>query len=410
MFILENGENALPVKIWLENESDLEQGCLEQARNLSRLPFLYKWIALMPDAHQGMGMPIGGVIAAVDTVIPNAVGVDIGCGMCYVSSDVPAHVLKIPAGGEGTLLQALIGDILRDTPVGFAHHSAPCPSRTLDGARKKARDYRSCQTLWPQIEAGYRQIGTLGGGNHFIEIQEDEAGMTALMIHSGSRNFGKRICEYFHGKALQLNRKMGSSLPESWRLAYLPAASEEGKEYILWMRLAMDFAMENRACMMERVRRMLENRVKRHAGRSPSFGEEINCHHNYASLEEHYGRRVWVHRKGAVRARRGEKALIPGAMGSFSYVAEGLGNPESFHTSSHGAGRLYSRKAAVKKFAAEEVLRDLKETGVVLGKHNKRDVAEESRFAYKDIDGVMDCQRDLVRPLKKLRTVGVVKG
>ncbi len=176
------------------------------------------------------------------------------------------------------------------------------------------------------------------------------------------------------------------------------------------MNLALDYAYENRQRMMDRVMEIVAKHLKKYAGVDAEFGEIINCHHNYAAIENHYGENLWVHRKGATRARTGETAVIPGAMGSYSYVVEGLGNPESFCSSSHGAGRAYSRKGAMEAFSTEQVILDLRERQVVLGKRRKNDVAEECRFAYKDIDQVMEQQKELVRPLKKLRTVGVVKG
>ncbi len=234
--------------------------------------------------------------------------------------------------------------------------------------------------------------------------------MLGIMVHSGSRNFGKRICDAFHLAVRQLNANANGEVPDERRLAYLPLASEEGRQYLNWMSLALDFALENRSRMMTVAQEVLERWVFRYAGISFDYTERINCHHNYAAKERHYGKDVWVHRKGATRALAGELAVIPGAMGSYSYVVEGLGNPESFCSSSHGAGRRYARKTAMGKFSAEQVMLDLKEQGVILGKHNKADVAEESRFAYKDIDEVMEQQRDLVRPVKRLKTIGVVKG
>lgn len=230
------------------------------------------------------------------------------------------------------------------------------------------------------------------------------------MIHSGSRHLGKAICDYFHKQARELNRLWYSEVPEEYRLAFLPIASEEGKQYIHWMQLAMAYAFENRERMLSVTRDIVSRQLKKFTDSNVEFSEEINCHHNYASLENHYGANVWVHRKGATRVREGEQAVIPGAMGSYSYVVEGKGNPESFYTSSHGAGRSYSRSGAMKAFTTEQVIVDLKEQGVVLGKRKKNDVAEECRFAYKDIDEVMAQQEDIVRPLRKLKTVGVVKG
>lgn len=410
MFELENELGKYPLKVWLKSEKDLEASCLEQARHLMQLPFLHKWVCLMPDTHAGMGMPIGGVIAAKDVIIPNAVGVDIGCGMAYAGTNIPVKVLKETMTGNGNLIQGMVGDILRNIPVGFSHHKTPMPCYTMDQALEEMSRYEKEGELLGQLEAGYFQIGTLGGGNHFIELQEDDNGYLSVMIHSGSRHFGKSVCDYFHQKARELNNRWYSQVPDEYRLAFLPVDTEEGRAYLDWMNLSMAFARENREKMILAVKAVLEKWIGRHTDLTLEYQDEINCHHNYAALENHYGENVWVHRKGAVRAGNGELTVIPGAMGSYSYVVMGLGNPLSFCSSSHGAGRAYSRKGAMAAFTCEEVMVDLKDQGVILGKKNKRDVAEESRFAYKDIDEVMANQGDLVIPVKRLRTVGVVKG
>ena len=411
MFVLYDKEAMnVPVKVWLPDEAALEASCREQAMNLSKLPFLNGWVCLMPDTHAGMGMPIGGVIAAEDVLIPNAVGVDIGCGMAYTETGVRAEELKNVMTGNGNLVQAIIGDIMRNVPVGFAHHKNPMSSYVLDRALDEMDKYETDGELLGQLDAGYFQIGTLGGGNHFIELQEDEEGYLAVMIHSGSRHFGKSVCDYFHQKARTLNQKWYSQVPDSFRLAFLPADSPEGRQYQNWMQLSMDFAAENREKMMLTVKAILEKWIGKYTDLTLNFSGEINCHHNYAALENHRGKEVWVHRKGAVEAKNGQRAVIPGAMGSYSYVVMGLGNEESFCSSSHGAGRRYSRKGAMEAFSCEEVILDLERQGVVLGKKGKADVAEESRFAYKDIEEVMENQKDLVIPLKRLKTIGVVKG
>ncbi|WOO39077.1 RtcB family protein [Anaerocolumna sp. AGMB13020] len=410
MFVIANKETDHPIKIWLDGEKSIEETCLKQAYNLSRLPFLHQWVALMPDTHAGMGMPIGGVIAAKDVIVPNAVGVDIGCGMAFVGTNILVEEIKDIKTGSGSLIQAIISDILRNVPVGFNHHKHPQPCNTLERAFEELEKYEANAELLGQLEAGYFQVGTLGGGNHFIELQEDEEGYLGIMIHSGSRNFGKQVCDAFHQTARELNSKWKSSVPDEYRLAFLPVDTKEGKQYINWMNLALNFAEENRLRMMLAVKAILDKWMGKYTNLTLEYNMEINCHHNYASLEQHYGKEVWVHRKGATRAREGELAVIPGAMGSYSYVVEGLGNEMSFHSSSHGAGRRYSRKGAMENFTAEEVMVDLQKQGVVLGKHNKKDVAEESRFAYKDIDEVMENQKDLVKPVKRLKTVGVVKG
>lgn len=410
MQIIDSEKIRRPIKIWVDDVNHIEESCLEQAYHLANLPFIYQWVALMPDTHTGMGMPIGGVIACQDVIIPHAVGNDIGCGMAYISTDVPAELLTEIITPNGTLLQAIVGDILRNIPVGFAHHKTDQPSKVLAKASQNPSLSLSRQSdLLPEIEAAYRQIGTLGGGNHFIELQKDEAGYLAIMLHSGSRRLGKEICHYFNQLAKMLNARWHTKVPEEYGLPFLPIDSEEGQAYLAWMTLALDFAEENRAVMLEKVKQIVEKWLAKMA--IPiHWQENINCHHNYAALEHHYGRDVWVHRKGATSAQLGQLAVIPGAMGSFSYIVEGLGNAESFCSSSHGAGRLYSRKGAMKAFSQEEVIVDLKKQGVVLGKHHKTDIAEESRFAYKNIEEVMALQNDLVIIKKRLQTMGVIKG
>ncbi len=410
MFVLYNENTRFPVKIWLEDESRLEQSCLEQAYHLSQLPFLHKWVCLMPDTHTGKGMPIGGVIAAKNVVIPNAVGVDIGCGMDFIPTDVRVEDIRDIQTGNGTMIQSMIGSIMRAIPLNMERYKSPQPSAVLDQAKLEMEKYAADPQLVPLIDDGYFQVGSLGGGNHFIELQEDQDGYLCLMIHSGSRHLGKAICDHFHEKARALNKTWYSEVKEEHHLAFLPVHTEEGQQYIHWMNLAMDYAFENRARMLDKTCAIIEETVAKHTGRTPVFGEEINCHHNYAALENHYDANVWVHRKGATRVREGELAVIPGAMGSYSYVVQGKGLEESFCTSSHGAGRTYSRTGAKQAFSVEQVIVDLKEQGVVLGKRKKNDVAEECRFAYKNIDEVMEQQQDMVTPIRKLKTVGVVKG
>ena len=410
MYVISNENTKFPIKVWLPQNAAPEESCVEQAYHLANLPFLHKWVALMPDTHTGMGMPIGGVIASEEVVIPNAVGTDIGCGMGFVGTNIRAEEIRNIDTPNGSLIQGIVGDILRNIPVGFNHHKQPQNSASLDKAMQMLERFEEDKELLPEIEAGYYQAGTLGGGNHFIELQEDEAGYVGIMLHSGSRHFGNEICSYFNRKAKELNEKWHSTVPAEYRLAFLPMDTKEGRQYLNWMNLALDFAYENRARMLSDVKVIFEKWIGKYTDLSVQYSDEINCHHNYAAMEHHFGKNVLVHRKGATRAREGEIILIPGAMGSYSYVVQGKGNPERFCSSSHGAGRRYSRKGAMQAFSCEEVLSDLSLQGVVLGKHNKKDVAEESRFAYKDIDEVMANQSDLVEPVKRLKTIGVVKG
>ncbi len=410
MFVISNENTRFPIKIWLKDISRLEGSCLEQAYHLAQLPFLHKWVCLMPDTHTGKGMPIGGVIAAKDVIIPNAAGVDIGCGMDYIPTNILVEEIRKVQTGNGTILQAVIGNIMRTIPLATERYREPQKSRVLDRAKQEPEKYQEDQELLPLIEDGYFQVGSLGGGNHFIELQEDQDGCLCIMIHSGSRHLGKEICDHFHKKARELNRRWYSEVKDEYQLAFLPVQAREGQQYINWMNLALDYAFENRERMLEKTCSIVKETIEKYTDMIVEFGEEINCCHNYAALENHYGENVWVHRKGATRVREGELAVIPGAMGSFSYVVEGAGNPLSFCSSSHGAGRNYSRTGAMREFSVEKVMTDLKEQGVVLGKRRKNDVAEECRFAYKDIDQVMAQQMDLVTPVRRLRTVGVVKG
>ena len=410
MFVLYDEKTRFPVKVWLEDESQLEENCLEQAYHLSQLPFIHKWVCLMPDTHAGREMPIGGVIATKDVIIPNAVGVDIGCGMDFIPTNIRVEDIRGIQTGNGTMIQAIIGNIMRAIPLNTERYKTPQESEVLDRAQQEMEKYEENAELVPLIRDGYFQVGSLGGGNHFIELQEDQEGYLCIMIHSGSRHLGKAICDHFHEKARALNQMWYSEVKDEYHLAFLPVHSKEGQQYINWMNLAMDYAFENRARMLDKTCAIVKEQIEKHTDLTVEYGEEINCHHNYAALENHYDANVWVHRKGATRVREGEMAVIPGAMGSYSYVVEGKGNKESFCTSSHGAGRNYSRSGAMQAFSIEKVMVDLKEHDVVLGKRKKNDVAEECRFAYKDIEQVMAQQLDIVTPVRKLKTVGVVKG
>jgi len=415
MFIINEPDKQIwPIKVWLENISQLDEACLRQAKNLSNLPFARKWVALMPDTHSGFGMPIGGVLATEGVIIPNAVGVDIGCGMVFVQTDIPVQAILSVDTPNGKLGNAIIGDILRNIPTGSEHHKQrrECASvRKFEANMTDRMKTGLAKELLKELDKACYQIGTLGSGNHFIELQTNEEGKLGIMVHSGSRNVGFKICHFFNNLAKELNKGWRSGIPAEWDLAYLPTDTEYGEEYIKWMNFALEFAKENRAQMMQEVIDIVFEKAAKHAGiTGVKLSERINCHHNYASYEEHYGNKVWVHRKGAISARKGELGIIPGAMGSTSYLVKGRGNPESFHSCSHGAGRLMSRTEAKAKFGVQETIQDLKNLGVFLGKVKKSDVGEESRFAYKDLDFVLANELDLVESVGKLKTVAVVKG
>ncbi len=235
--------------------------------------------------------------------------------------------------------------------------------------------------------------------------------MLCIMLHSGSRNVGKQVCDYFNKIARQLNERWHSVVPASCQLAFLPVEDDAGRSYLQWMDMALNFARENREAMKEKVKSILYRLIEKYTDFGPiNIDMEINAHHNYAALENHYGDNVWVHRKGAIRVRAGELGIVPGAMGRASYIVKGLGNPESFCSCSHGAGRTMGRKKALATFSAKKVLQELENREVILATHSTKDIADESPFVYKDIDDVIAQEADLAVPVLKLQTVAVVKG
>ena len=419
LFVIEGRSNEegqkKPIKIWLESIEHLDLNCLEQALNLADLPFIHKWVALMPDTHMGYGMPIGGVIAARGVLIPNAVGVDIGCGMAFLRTNIPAELVR-QRTSQGPLAQVISINILREIPVGFSHHKEPQKSACLDALTASGSDFAREMDLHPQLAgacfpSAFKQLGTLGGGNHFIELQEDEEGRLCVMLHSGSRNVGKQVCDYFNKLARSLNERWSTRVPPERQLAFLPVDDDAGHSYLRWMEMALAFARENRQAIKETVQSILFKLVERHTGfKDIQVDMEINAHHNYAALENHYGENVWVHRKGAIRAQKDELGIVPGAMGRASYIVKGLGNPESFCSCSHGAGRKMGRKKALATYTSQEVLSELASREVALATRSTRDIADESPFVYKDIDDVIAQESDLVVPVLKLHTVAVVKG
>ena len=381
--------STIPIKIWTDTAED---GAIEQAQNLAGLPFAKKWICLMPDTHLGYGMPIGGIIATEEVVIPNAVGVDIGCGM-------KARKTNLTELDKETL-KNILNQIQRDVPTGFNHQLKPQPLSQELMDMTKSISYENT-VIREIVNKMPKQMGTLGGGNHFIEIQKGDDGHIWIMLHSGSRGIGKMTCDYYNKMAETLNAQWYSY--QAKELAFLPLKSPQGMEYMQAMKIAMRFAEENRLMMLERVTDAMKKFCP-----SMEVEEAIDTHHNYASLESHYEKNYLVHRKGAVRAIG--KVIIPGSMGSYSYIGEGLQNPESFWSCSHGAGRRMGRKEATRQYSVQQVLEEMKAKDIELYKVKKDDVAEECAAAYKDIDEVMENQKDLVKPLVKMHPIGVVKG
>jgi tRNA-splicing ligase RtcB len=378
----------IPIKLWLD---EIDEAALEQAKNLANLPFALRHIAIMPDAHPGYGMPIGGVLATQDVVIPNAVGVDIGCGV-VAQKTVLNEITEEQLRGVIHLIKARI-------PVGFAHNSEPQDNLLMP----ELNENTPISSLL--FEEARFQLGTLGGGNHFIEIQRGNDQHICVMVHSGSRNLGKKIADFYNREAKEENKRSFAQIT-SKDLAFLPLSTETGKEYLAEMRYCVAFALANRHLLMEKIIGCLDQILKKDI---VGNNEMINIAHNYASIENHFGKNVVVHRKGATSARTGEIGIIPGSQGTKTYIVEGLGNPESFMSCSHGAGRKLGRNEAMKTLDLKEEIEIMNSQGILHSIRNIKDL-DEATGAYKDIDQVMENQRDLVRILVELKPIAVVKG
>jgi tRNA-splicing ligase RtcB len=348
----------------------------------------------MPDTHVGYGMPIGGVLATNNVIIPNAVGVDIGCGMCAVKTNVNVddvsreQVIKIMDG------------IRQLVPLGFNRHK----ERQDESLMPQGFRVDEMVVVKREYQAALKQLGTLGGGNHFIEMQRSDEGFLWIMVHSGSRNFGLQVAEYYNKKAKKLNQIYNSTVDPKADLAFLPFETDDAHLYYKEMQYCTQFAFANRKLMMERIQHVVSSVLN-----AVIYEPIINIAHNYAAWEEHFGEKVIVHRKGATSAKLGEIGIIPGSQGTKSYIVEGLGNPESFMSCSHGAGRVMGRKAAIRNLDLETEKRKLDELGIIHSIRNKSDL-EEASSCYKDIAQVRELQKDLVKIKTELSPLAVVKG
>ena len=380
---------------WCENP---EEGALNQAIRISEHPWLVGNVCLMPDTHEGYGMPIGGVVALDNAICPNMVGVDIGCGMLAVKTsltDITVDQLKAILGGSKENKGGIRGRI----PVGFNHHN-----KDQDHPLFNLPVWEDTTICREEKNSARRQIGTLGGGNHFIEIQRGDDGHIWFMIHSGSRNLGYKVAKYYNEKAKDLCLLWKQDQIVRDDLAVLPKGTKEFDDYLREMDLCLEFAYANRELMAK----VIKEEFVRVCG-DVEFIEEINIHHNYASLENHYNRNVWVHRKGATLARLSTTGIIPGSQGTASYIVQGKGNEVSLQSCSHGAGRKMSRKKAQENLDLAEEQRKLDEKGILHAVRHQSDL-DEASGAYKDIDVVMEEQKDLVEILVKLSPLAVVKG
>ena len=396
---------GVPIKAWTQGV-EVDEKAREQLLRVARMPFIHRWVAAMPDVHWGVGATVGSVIPMKGAVIPAAVGVDIGCGMIALETSLSASDLPDGLGGVRSAIE-------RAVPHGRTDRGgrndrgawAEPPDRAVDAWAALEPRYRAIVDAHPKVGRGVdvRHLGTLGTGNHFIEVCLDERDRVWFMLHSGSRGVGNRIGRYFIELAKQDMRTWFVNLPDE-DLAYLPEGTEHFEDYWRAVAWAQDYAAANREIMMRAVVEAV-----RASGAVPEFEETgaiVNCHHNYVAREHHFGANVFVTRKGAVRAREGDLGIIPGSMGAKSFLVRGKGAAESFHSCSHGAGRRLSRTQARKTFTVEDHERATR--GVECRKD--ADVLDETPAAYKSIDAVMDAQRDLVDVVHTLRQVVCVKG
>lgn len=384
--------HKVPIKMWLD---DIEESALIQAERVADLPFVFRHVALMPDTHMGFSLPVGGVCATDGVVVPVMVGVDIGCGMCAI----PTKFTTDDIDRRG--MQSIINTMKRTIPVGMTWNK----DKQDESLMPRSTDLP--KIVGQQYERALYQIGTLGSGNHFLELQVSLSDNHIwIMIHSGSRNLGKQVADEYNKIAVTLNKKWHTSVDPKWELAFLPLDTPEAKAYLDEMQYCVDFALANRKLMMERVLQAFEHEMKTE---DVADGEMINIAHNYARMESHFGKNVLVHRKGATSARKGEIGIIPGSQGTKSYIVMGLGNEESFQSCSHGAGRKMGRKDAQRRLDLEIEKKKLDDQGIIHGIKNVEDL-DEAAGAYKDISTVMENQSDLVSIIHELSPLAVVKG
>jgi tRNA-splicing ligase RtcB len=389
-------ERGSLIKSWTRGVP-VEASAEAQLRATADLPFIHKWLAVMPDCHFGYGSTVGSVIPTKAAIVPAAVGVDLGCGMSALQTSLRASDLPDSLGAMRSVIEAAV-------PHGRGSFGdVPLSQRATWHAMEPA--FHTLHEKHPKLEAGNAsaQLGTLGGGNHFIELCLDELDNVWVMLHSGSRGIGNRIGTYFIELAKEEMRRWFINLPNE-DLAYLPEGSRYFDDYVDAVHWAQDYALKNRQLMMEQVLAS----VRATPGLPPFSADlmAVSCHHNYVSKERHYGENVYVTRKGAVSAREGELGIIPGSMGARSFIVRGKGNRDSFHSCSHGAGRIMSRTEAKKRFTLAD------HAAATAGVECKKDesVLDESPGAYKDLAAVMSAQSDLVEIVRTLKQVLCVKG
>jgi len=400
-------EGGKPVKMWTQGVP-VEPAAKEQLEKLAQLPFVFHHVAVMPDVHVGKGSTIGSVIPTLGAVIPAAVGVDIGCGMMAAkttlrAADLPDNLSKLRSAIEQAVPHGMSPKTRNHKGRDVGSWNNPPPAVDAGWAKLKDEFDAICRK-YPKLRGtnNHKHLGTLGSGNHFVEVCLDEEGAVWVMLHSGSRGVGNAIGTHFIELARQDMRRHQVNLPDQ-DLAYLEEGTAHYDDYVEAVGWAQKFARINREVMMHNVIHAMRGAIPKPFD---AHVEAVNCHHNYVQKEKHFGKDVLVTRKGAVSAREGELGIIPGSMGAKSFIVRGKGNPESFHSCSHGAGRVMSRTEAKRRFTRADMER------VLQGVESRKDegVIDEIPMAYKDIDAVMHAQRDLVEVVHTLKQVVCVKG
>ena len=398
------GKHAPLVKMWTRGVP-IEEGAAKQLANTAALPFIFKWLAVMPDVHFGKGSTIGSVIPTVGAIIPAAVGVDIGCGMMAVRTSLVAADLPDNLHDVRTALEAAVP---HGRTVGRSKRDkgawGDLPPATINAWAGLEADFKAITDKYPRLTRANTAVhlGTLGTGNHFLEVCLDQVDRVWLMLHSGSRGVGNQIGQHFINLAKQDMRRWYINLPDQ-DLAYFPEGTEHFDDYVQAVEWAQKYAMMNRQVMMEHAIAAFAKAVPKPFDAKL---EAVNCHHNYVAREQHFDEDVLVTRKGAVRAAEGVMGIIPGSMGAKSFIVRGKGNVESFCSCSHGAGRVMSRTEARRRFTLADHVRDTANVEC----RKDEDVIDETPKAYKDIDAVMAAQADLVEIVHTLRQVVCVKG
>jgi len=404
-----------PILAWVNNMESIEAGAIKQLLDVAKLPFIFDHIAVMPDVHQGYGITIGGVVPCNGVIVPYFVGKDKGCGMRFVETNF------LTRGLTDEMIIRIRRALRKKVPVGEG--KAHQKMQDWDGFEKYLDEMRFPPTWYTGEKWMWfkRSLGTLGGGNHFLELQStvthDDKEHVGLMLHSGSRNLGSTVCDYHHNVAKEMCRKYHAKLPNE-HCSFLPVDSPEGQDYINDMNFCLDYAKESRRRMMKAFKEVFADEVLQWLSDGEEgylFQGELDVHHNYAALENHLGKNVWLHRKGAISAKPGELGIIPGSQGSHSYIVKGFGNVQSFMSCPHGAGRKFGRNQACKQLNLEEEIAKMK--GIVFDSYGSLEIKgekypdlQEAEGAYKDIGEVMANTSDLCEVITKLRPLGSVKG